>query len=200
MKLKMLASWKKSYDQPRQHIKKQRRYFTKKSPSSQGYGFSSSHVWMWELDHKESWVLKKWCFCIVVMEKTLESPLDCKELQSVHPKGNQSWIFIGKTDAKAEVLILWLPDAKNQLIWKDPDAGEDWRWDEKRTTEDEMWQHDVMTCHWCDEMSLSRLWELMEREAWSAEFAKSPIGLSNWTELSIISTNCLRFWVLWICV
>ena len=98
---------------------------------------------MWELDYKESWVQKNWCFSTVVLEKTLESPLDCKEIQPVHPKGNQSWIFIGRTDAKAETLILWPPDVKNQLIGKDPDAGKDWRQEEKETTEDKMvgWYH-----------------------------------------------------------
>ena len=101
---------------------------------SQSYGFSSSHVWMWELDHKEGWGPKNWCFWTVVLEKTLESPLDCKEIQPVHPKGNQSWIFIGRTDAEVEIPILWPPDAKNWLIWKDPDAGKDWRWEEKGTT------------------------------------------------------------------
>ena len=134
----MLAPWKKSYDLPRQHIKKQRHYFADKGPFSQSYGFSSSHVWMWELDHKESWALKNWCFWTVVLEKTLESPLDCKEIKSVHPKGNQSWIFIGRTDVEAETPILWLPDAKNWLIWKDPNAGKDWRQEEKGTTENEM--------------------------------------------------------------
>ena len=94
----MLTPWKESYDQPRQHIKKQRHYFAKKSPFNQGYGFSSSHVWMWELDYKDSWVPKNWCFRTVVLEKTLESPLDCKGIQPVHPKGNQSWMFIGRTD------------------------------------------------------------------------------------------------------
>ena len=102
----MLVPWKKIYDQPRQHIKKQRHYFTNKGPSSQGYGFSSSHVWMWELDYKESWARKNWCFWTVVLEKTLESPLACKEIQPVHPKGNQSWIFIGRTDVEAETAIL----------------------------------------------------------------------------------------------
>ena len=97
-----------------------------KGPSIQSYGFSSSHVWMWELDYKESWVLKNWCFWTVVL-KTLESPLDCKEIQPVHPKGNQSWIFIGRTDAEAETPILWPQDAKNWLIGKDPDTGKDWR-------------------------------------------------------------------------
>ena len=110
--------------------------------SSQSYSFSSSHVWMWELNHKESWALKNWCFLSVVL-KTLENSLDCKEIKPVHPKGNQSWIFTGKTDAEAETPILWSPDAKNWLIGKDPDAGKDWGQDEKGTTEDEMvgWHH-----------------------------------------------------------
>ena len=132
------APWKKSNDKPRQHIKKQRHYFAAKGPSSQNYGFSSSHVWMWELDHKESWVLKNWCFWTVVLEKTLESPLDCKEIQPVNSKDNQSWIFIGRTDAEAETPILWPPDVKNWLILKDPDAGKDWRQEEKGMTEDEV--------------------------------------------------------------
>ena len=99
-------------------IKKQRHYFVNKCPSSQGYGFSSSHVWMWELDYKESWALKNWCFWTVVLEKVLESPLYCKEIQQVHPEGDQSWIFTGRTDAEAETPVLWLPDAKSWLIWK----------------------------------------------------------------------------------
>ena len=102
--IKTLAPWKKSYDQPRQHIKKQRHYFADKGPSSQTYGFSSSHVWMWELDHKESWGPKNWCFWTVMLQKTLESALECKEMQPVHPKGNQSWIFIRRTDAEASIL------------------------------------------------------------------------------------------------
>ena len=114
----MLAPWKKSYDQPRQHIKKQRHYFANKGTSSQSYGFSSSHVWIWELDQKESWALKNWCIWTVVLEKTLESPLACKEIQPVHPKENQSWAFIGRTDAEAETPILWPPDAKSWLIEK----------------------------------------------------------------------------------
>ena len=101
-------------------------YFADKNPSIQSYGFSSSHVWMWKLDPKESWAQKNWCFWTVVLEKFLESPLDCKEIQPVHPKGNQSWIFIGRTDVEAESPILWLPDVKNWLIVKDPDAGKDW--------------------------------------------------------------------------
>ena len=126
-----LNPWKESYDQPRQHIQKQR------------HGFSSSHVWMWELYYKESWVLKNWCFWTVMLEKTLESPLDCKESQPVHPKGNRSWIFIGRTNAEVETPILWPPDGKNQLIGKDPGAGKDWRREDKGMTEDEMvgWHH-----------------------------------------------------------
>ena len=139
----MIAPWKESYDQTRQHIKKQRHYFVDKGPSSQSYGFSSSHFWMWELDHKESWALKNWCFWTVVLEKTLESPLDYKEIKPVNPKGNQSWIFIGRTDAEAVASILWPPEVKNCLIRKDPDAGKDRRQEEKGMTEDGMvgWHH-----------------------------------------------------------
>ena len=138
----MLAPWKKSYDQSRQYIKKQRHYFTNKDPYSQSYGFSSSHVWMWELAHKEGWELKNWCFQTVVLEKTLESPLDCKEIKPVNPKRNQPWIFIGRNDAKAEAAVLWFPDVKSWLIGKDPDAVKNWR-KEKGTTENEMveWHH-----------------------------------------------------------
>ena len=148
MKLKDTFSWKKSYDQPRQHIKKQRHYFADKGPSSQNYGFSSSHVRIWELDYKESWVLKNWCFWTVVLEKTLqslESPRDFKEIQPVHCKRNQSWIFIGRTDVEAETPILWPPDVKNWLIWKDPEAGKDWRQEKKGMTEDKMvgWHHQL---------------------------------------------------------
>ena len=114
-----------------------------KGPSSQGYGFSSSHVWMWELDYKESWALKNWCFWTVVLEKTFESSLDCEEIQPVHPERDQSWVLIGRTDAEAKTPILWPPDMKNWLIWKDPDAGKDWWQEEKGITEDELagWHH-----------------------------------------------------------
>ena len=141
----MLAPWKKSCDQPRQHIKKQRHYFANKGQSNQSYDFSSSHVWMWELDYKESLALKNWCIWTVVLEKTLESPLDCEEIQPVHPKGDQSWVSIGKTDAEAETPILWPPHVKSWLIGKDPDAGRDWGQEEKGTTEDEMagWHHQL---------------------------------------------------------
>ena len=135
MKLKN-TPWKESYVQPRQHIK--RHHLASKDQFSQSYGFSSSQVWMWELNHKEGW----W-FWTVLLKKTLESPLDYKEIKTVNPKGNQSWIFIGRTDAEAEAPILWLPDVKSQLVGKDPDAGKDWRWEEKGMTEDEMvgWHH-----------------------------------------------------------
>ena len=115
--------WEESYDQPIKHIKKQRYYFANKGLSSQGYGFSSGHVWMWELDYEESWAPKNWCFWTVVLEKTLVSPLNCKEIQPVHPKGDRSWVFIGRTDAEAETPILCPSHAKSRLIGKDPDAG-----------------------------------------------------------------------------
>ena len=129
-------------DQPRQRIKKQRHHFTDKGLSSQSYGFSGSHVRMWELDNKEGWVPKNWCFWTVVLEKTLESPLDSK-IKPVNPQGNQSCIFIGRTDAEAKAPILWPPDLKSCLTGKDPDAGKDWGQDEKGATEDEMvrWNH-----------------------------------------------------------
>ena len=135
------------------------------------------HVWTWELDYKESWAQKNWCFWTVVLEKTPESPLDWEEIQPVHAKGDQSWVFIGRTDAKAEASILWPPDAKSWLIWKDPDAGKDWGQEENGTTEDDI--TDTV------DMSLGGLQELvMDREAWSAEvhgIAKSQTLLSDWS-------------------
>ena len=133
-------------------MKKQRHYFANKGPSSQGYGLSTSHVWMWELDCEESWALKNWSFWTVVLEKTLESTLNCRESQPVHPKGNQSWVFIGGTDAEAETLILWPHDAKNWLIEKDPDARKDWRWEERGWQR--MWWLDGIT----DSMDKSLSW------------------------------------------
>ena len=137
------APWKKSNDKPRYHIKKQRYYFADQGPSSQCCGFSCSHVWMWKLDYKESWAPKNWCFWTLVLEKTLESPVDCKEIQSVHHKGDWSWVFIGGIYVEAETPIIWPPHAKSWLIWKDPDAGKDWGQEENGTTEDEIvgWHH-----------------------------------------------------------
>ena len=135
---KTLAPWKESYDKPRQYIKKQRYHFPDKDPSSQSYGFFSSHVWMWELYYKESWALKNWCFWTVVLEKTPESPLDSKEIKPVNLKTNQLWIFIGRTDAKTEAPILRPPDRKSQLIGKDADAGKYWRQKEKGVAEGKM--------------------------------------------------------------
>ena len=139
---------------------------------------------MWELDCEESWVPKNWCFWTAVLEKTLESPLDCKEIQPVHPKGVQSWVFIGRIDVETETPILWPPDAKSWLIWKDPDAGRDWGQEKKGMTEDEMagWHHQSMG------MGLGGLRVLvMDREAWRAVIhgvAKSWTWLSDWTELN----------------
>ena len=169
--------------QPRQHIKKQRHYFANKGPSSQGYGFSSGHVWMWELDYKESWAQKNWCFWTVVLEKTLESPSDCKEIQPVHPRGSQSWRFIGRTGAEAETPIPWPPDANSWLFWKDPHAGKYWGQEEKGTTEDKMvgWHHQLNGHGFGLTPEL-----VMDREAWHAVVhgvAKSRTLLSDWTEL-----------------
>ena len=165
-------------------ILKGRDYFANKGPSSQGYGFSSSHVWMSELDCKESWAPNNWCFWTVVLEKTLESPLDNKEIQTVHPKGNQSWVFIGRTDVEDETPILWPPDAKCWLIWKDPVAGKNWRQEEKGQ----------QRMRWLDgitdsiDMRLGGLWELvMDRGACSAVVhvvTKSQAWLRDWTELN----------------
>ena len=138
IKLRHLLFGEKSYDKIRQHIKKQRHHFADTGLSSQRYDFSTSHVWMWELDHKEDWVPKNGCFLTVVIEKTLENSLDCKEIKPVNPKRNQPWIFIGRMDAEAETPILRPPDVKSQHTGKDPDAGKDWRQKEKRAAEDEM--------------------------------------------------------------
>ena len=178
---KMLTPWKESYGQPRQRIKKQRHYFANKGSSGQSYGFSSSKVWMWELDYKESWAPENLCFWTVVLEKTLESPLDCKEIQPFHPQGDQSWVFTGRTDVEAKTPKLWPPDAESWLIWKDPDAGRDWGQEEKGTTEDQTW--------WTWVCINSRSWWCTERPGVLGFMESQRIGHSwgtelNWTELN----------------
>ena len=178
----MLAPLKKVYKKPRPHIEKQRHHFADKGLYSQSCGFSSSRIWIWELDNKESWELKNWCFWTVVLEKTFERPLDCKNIKSLNPKGNKSWIFIGRTDAEAETPILWPPDGKIWLIWKDPNAGKDQRQEEKRATGWDGLIPSLSQCTWV----LSKFWKLViDREVWHAAahgVANSQTWLRNWTE------------------
>ena len=172
----MLAPWKKSYDKPRQCIKKQRHHFADKGPYSQTCGFSSSHAHMWELDHKEGWALKNWCLWTVVLEKILESPLGGKEIKPVNPKGNQPWIFIGRTDAEAEAPVLWPPE---ELIhWKGP-----WCWERLRAGEeggDRGWHHHSM------DMSLSRLWEIVKDRHAVVHGLQSWKQLSDWRKTTVL--------------
>ena len=158
--------------------------------SSQVSGFSSGHVWIWELDYKESWVLKNWCFWTVVLEKTLQSPFDCKETQSVHAKGDQSWLFIGRTDVEAEILILWPPDGKSWLIWTDPDVGKDWGQEEKGTTEDEMvgWHHRLNGHGFGRTLGVGDGWGgLVWCGSWGCKESEMTERL-NWTQLNWTET------------
>ena len=178
----MLTPWKESYDQPTQHIEKQRHYFANRGPSSLVYGFSSGHVWMWELECEEGWALKNWCIWTVVLDKTGESRLDCKAIQPVHSEGDQPWDFFGRNDAKAETVILWPPHAKSWLV------GNDWCWEglgARGEGDDRGWDGWMASLtRW---IWVSELWELvMDREAWRAavhEVTKSWTWLSDWTEL-----------------
>ena len=208
----MLAPWKKSYDQPRQHIKKQRHYFANKGPSCQSYGFSSNLVWMWELGHKESWALKNWCFWTVVFEETLESPLDCKEIQPVHPKRNQFWIFIGRTDTEAETPILLATWCKELTHLKRP-----WCWERLKVggeRDDRGWDGCMASptgvrvnygsWSWQESLACWSPWgckesDMTERLNWTEpEVRKVPLTLTSLSEglLGIWLTTKYRHWIL----
>ena len=173
----MFAPWKKSYDQPRQYMKKQRHYFANKGPYSQSCGLSSSYVWMWELDYKESWMITSWCFWTVELEKTLECPLDSKEIKPVSPKGSQPWVFFGRTNAEAEAPVLWPPDVKSRLTGKVPDAGKYWG-QEVKGPQRIRWLDDIFNSM---EMNLSKLREIVKgREAWRVQSTGSPRVGQDW--------------------
>ena len=196
IKSHLLLRWK--VKSPRQSIKKQRHHFADECPYSLSYGFSSCYVCIWELDHEEGGVSKNWCFWIVMLEKTLESPLDCQEIKPVSPKGNQLWILIGRTDNEAETSIFWPPDMQSLLIGKHPDAGKDWRQEEKGMTEDRLL--DIFTDS--IDMNLSKLQEIVEnRGDWHTtvyEVAKRWTSFSDWTTTTYVYMHAFMLTHIWL--
>ena len=169
--------------QPRQHVKMHRCHFANKVLSSQSYGFSSNHVQMWELDNKEDCTQNNWCFQIMVLEKTLESPLDCKEIKQANPKGNQPWIFIGRTNAEADAPILWPPDAKNSwVIGKDPDAGKNWGKEEETTEDERVGQHHGLNGHEFEKIPGDSEWQ-------ECLACCSPWGCKEWDTIAWLMNN-----------
>ena len=186
-----LAPWKKICDQPRQHIKKQRHYFANKGLSSQSCGFSNSHVGVWEMEYKESWVQKHWCFWTAVLKKTLESPLHCEEVKPVNPKGNQSWIFIGRTDVESEALKLWPPDVKGWLTGKVPYDGKDWRQEEKGATWWDGWMASPTQWTWI--WASSRSWWLTGKPGVLQSMGSQRVG-HDWSDLAAAVASNSKCW------